>query len=74
MHCMCAFCWKVNSLNSQHRCHCLLQVSRLYSTWVSTMPRVKPFYAVKCNPEPSMVAMLAALGAGFDCASIQVGA
>lgn len=35
------------------------------------MPRVMPFYAVKCNPEPSMVAMLAALGAGFDCASIQ---
>lgn len=35
------------------------------------MPRVMPFYAVKCNPEPSMVAVLAALGAGFDCASIQ---
>jgi ornithine decarboxylase len=49
----------------------LLQVSRLYEAWVTTMPRVMPFYAVKCNPEPSMVAMLAALGAGFDCASIQ---
>jgi len=47
------------------------EVARLHSTWVSTMPRVMPFYAVKCNPEPSMVAMLAALGAGFDCASIQ---
>jgi hypothetical protein len=48
-----------------------VQVARLYDAWVSTMPRVMPFYAVKCNPEPSMVAMLAALGAGFDCASIQ---
>jgi diaminopimelate decarboxylase len=26
--------------------------------------------AVKCNPEPMMLAMLAALGAGFDCASV----
>lgn len=51
----------------------LLQVARLYEAWVATMPRVMPFYAVKCNPEPSMVALLAALGAGFDCASIQVG-
>jgi ornithine decarboxylase len=25
---------------------------------------------VKCNPEPLMLAMLAALGAGFDCASV----
>lgn len=47
------------------------EVARLHHTWVSTMPRVAPFYAVKCNPEPGMVAMLNALGAGFDCASIQ---
>jgi hypothetical protein len=26
--------------------------------------------AVKCNPEPLMLGMLAALGAGFDCASV----
>jgi ornithine decarboxylase len=25
---------------------------------------------VKCNPEPLMLSMLAALGAGFDCASV----
>lgn len=47
------------------------EVARLHKTWVSTMPRVMPFYAVKCNPEPGVVAMLNALGAGFDCASIQ---
>jgi len=47
------------------------EVARLYHTWCATMPRVKPFYAVKCNPDPGMVAMLNALGAGFDCASIQ---
>ena len=33
------------------------------------MPRVEPFYAVQCNPDPAIVATLAALGAGFDCAS-----
>lgn len=33
------------------------------------MPRVVPFYAVKCNPEPGMLKLLAALGTGFDCAS-----
>jgi hypothetical protein len=47
------------------------EVVRLFHTWRAAMPRVAPFYAVKCNPEPSMVALLNSLGAGFDCASIQ---
>eukprot|EP00884_Botryococcus_braunii_P011394 jgi/Botrbrau1/20255/Bobra.31_1s0041.2 len=42
---------------------------RFYEDWCKAFPRVKPFYAVKCNPNPAMVALLAALGAGFDCAS-----
>ena len=33
------------------------------------MPRITPFYAVKCNPDPGIMRTLAALGAGFDCAS-----
>lgn len=33
------------------------------------MPRVHPFYAVKCNPDPVIVKELADMGAGFDCAS-----
>lgn len=33
------------------------------------MPRVQPFYAVKCNPEPAIMKLLMAMGAGFDCAS-----
>ncbi|KAG2483874.1 hypothetical protein HYH03_017268 [Edaphochlamys debaryana] len=33
------------------------------------MPRVVPFYAVKCNPEPGILKLLVAMGAGFDCAS-----
>ena len=44
-------------------------VSRAYAAWAARLPRVAPFYAVKCNPDPALVATLAALGAGFDCAS-----
>ncbi len=33
------------------------------------MPRVHPCYAVKCNPNDGMLAVLASIGAGFDCAS-----
>lgn len=37
--------------------------------FATAMPRVRPFYAVKCNPDPVMLRTLAALGCGFDCAS-----
>ena len=33
------------------------------------MPRVTPFYAVKCNPDAAIMRCLAALGCGYDCAS-----
>eukprot|EP01018_Ginkgo_biloba_P009009 Gb_37328 [translate_table: standard] len=41
----------------------------LWHKWREQLPRARPFYAVKCNPEPALLAALAALGAGFDCAS-----
>ncbi|CAL4067019.1 unnamed protein product [Meganyctiphanes norvegica] len=37
--------------------------------WRLMMPRVKPFYAVKCNDDLTVLELLAALGTGFDCAS-----
>ncbi|CAJ1075652.1 ornithine decarboxylase-like [Xyrichtys novacula] len=37
--------------------------------WLTNLPRVKPFYAVKCNNTPAVVQMLRALDTGFDCAS-----
>ncbi|KAM6965880.1 ornithine decarboxylase-like [Tautogolabrus adspersus] len=37
--------------------------------WLNNLPRVKPFYALKCNDTPAVVQMLRALGTGFDCAS-----
>jgi ornithine decarboxylase len=33
------------------------------------MPRVVPFYAVKCNPEIGILKLMVAMGTGFDCAS-----
>ncbi|KAH9569845.1 hypothetical protein CY35_02G011200 [Sphagnum magellanicum] len=42
---------------------------RLFQGWVQAMPRVRPFYAVKCSPDRALLTTLAALGAGFDCAS-----
>jgi len=44
-------------------------IVRQYHQWVTLLPRVKPFYAVKCNPEPAIIKALSAMGAGFDCAS-----
>ena len=37
--------------------------------WKKFFPRVEPFYAVKCNPDPMVIRVLAILGANFDCAS-----
>ena len=44
-------------------------VQRLYDAWHAAMPRVKPFYAMKCSPMPALIDVLAANGCGFDCAS-----
>jgi ornithine decarboxylase len=44
-------------------------VLRLWRLFRKSMPRVHPFYAVKCNPERMLLSLLAALGAGFDVAS-----
>ena len=56
----------------EHPLFCIYDLgmlSRTYRAWVSSMPRVQPFYAVKCNPDIGILRTLAALGAGFDCAS-----
>uniref|UniRef100_A0A8P4JZG6 ornithine decarboxylase n=1 Tax=Dicentrarchus labrax TaxID=13489 RepID=A0A8P4JZG6_DICLA len=37
--------------------------------WLTALPRVKPFYALKCNSSPAVLRTMIALGTGFDCAS-----
>ncbi|XP_067934271.1 ornithine decarboxylase-like [Watersipora subatra] len=44
-------------------------VTQKYLNWNVVFPRIKPFYAVKCNDDPALLNVLALLGTGFDCAS-----
>jgi len=43
-------------------------VNRFFE-WKEKLPRIQPFYAVKCNNDPLLLKVLADLGTGFDCAS-----
>jgi ornithine decarboxylase len=45
------------------------KVERLLKIWRQNLPRVQPFYAVKCNPNPEVLKLLASMGVNFDCAS-----
>uniref|UniRef100_A0A161M579 ornithine decarboxylase n=1 Tax=Triatoma infestans TaxID=30076 RepID=A0A161M579_TRIIF len=45
------------------------EIIKQYETWTKMLPRVKPFYAVKCNDSQVVLQIMAALGANFDCAS-----
>uniref|UniRef100_M4B3H0 ornithine decarboxylase n=1 Tax=Hyaloperonospora arabidopsidis (strain Emoy2) TaxID=559515 RepID=M4B3H0_HYAAE len=40
-----------------------------FNLWHEYLPDVRPYYAVKCNPDLALIESLARLGAGFDCAS-----
>ena len=39
--------------------------------WNRNLPRVRPYYAVKCNTDPILLGWLSDNGAAFDCASSQ---
>ncbi|CEN61829.1 Putative Ornithine decarboxylase [Aspergillus calidoustus] len=45
------------------------EVYRQHLRWKMNLSRVRPFYAVKCNPDPEVLRLMANLGNGFDCAS-----
>lgn len=44
-------------------------VERQFKRWQKNLPTVKPFYAVKCNPDEVLLKSLKDCGTGFDCAS-----
>lgn len=51
---------------------CILDIEDVrqkYREWIKKIPRVIPFYAVKCNDDERVVKILAKMGTGFDCAS-----
>jgi ornithine decarboxylase len=45
------------------------EIIRQYNKWKRLLPRVTPFYAVKCNPDPIIIGLLNKLGCCFDTAS-----
>ncbi len=40
-----------------------------WGLWCQQLPNVKPYYAVKCNPDSVLLKWLSQRGAAFDCAS-----
>ena len=44
-------------------------IIRKQQTWTKNLPRVRPFYAVKCNNSQMVLEILNSFGIGFDCAS-----
>lgn len=44
-------------------------IRSIFNAWTHHLPMAQPFYAVKCNPNPTFLKELATLGTGFDCAS-----
>ncbi|XP_011314499.1 ornithine decarboxylase 2 [Fopius arisanus] len=46
-------------------------VVRKHRGWLEKMPRVFPHFALKCNPDPTVVRTIAALNGRYDCASKQ---
>jgi ornithine decarboxylase len=47
----------------------LVALTDSYNNWLRLLPNVKPYYAVKCNPNPVILDALASLDCNFDCAS-----
>ncbi|XP_057341331.1 ornithine decarboxylase 2-like [Microplitis mediator] len=46
-------------------------IIKQHKKWVSMIPRVIPHYAIKCNPNETVIRVIAALNGKFDCASKQ---
>ena len=47
----------------------LRELIDIYIKWSQLLPNIKPYYAIKCNPNIVMLKLLALLGSNFDCAS-----
>jgi ornithine decarboxylase len=42
---------------------------RQLTKWERNLPNIHPFFAIKSNPNPEIISLLAKCGTGFDCAS-----
>jgi hypothetical protein len=49
------------------------EVLRQHRRWKKLLPRIEPYYAVKCNPDPLVLKTLVSLGIGFDWYDLEIG-
>lgn len=47
----------------------LAEIVNSFNTWNKLLPNIKPYYAIKANPNLAVIEALASLGVYFDCAS-----
>jgi len=47
----------------------LAEVVNSFNIWNKLLPNIKPYYAIKANPNLAVIEALASLGVYFDCAS-----
>jgi ornithine decarboxylase len=45
------------------------QIIKQYNLWKRELPFIRPYYAIKSNPDPMIIKILTSLGCGADCAS-----
>ena len=60
---------KVNEYEDSFVIFNLREILDQHKKWLLKMPRVKPYYAIKCNPNTIMIEILSAMDVNFDCAS-----
>lgn len=65
---------KIHVSNKEEKDDCFVigdlgDIVNKYKGWLKAIPRVRPFYAVKCNDDYPVLKILADMGASFDCAS-----
>lgn len=65
----------LSSYNKRYRGNGAYYIVNLSNTikkimeWKTYLPNIRPFYAVKCNPDNVILELLQSYGFGFDCAS-----
>lgn len=47
----------------------LIELEYNYYDWINLLPKIKPYYAIKCNNNHHIIKHLYKLGCNFDCAS-----
>jgi ornithine decarboxylase len=60
---------KYNNIDEPFYIINIKDIIKQYTEWTIKLPKIKPYYAVKCNNNPKIIKILNMLGCNFDCAS-----